>query len=110
MTSVSGSRKLLWVSVFLAGVVVSGAAATSLAQQQPGRWPSMKRPAKPKVEEPEAAPAPPPIEAKRVSEVGGARWSDMVGFVAPGPAPGSREDAAPAGNLFVPPIQVTEGN
>ncbi|MBW2524386.1 MAG: hypothetical protein JRI23_09435 [Deltaproteobacteria bacterium] len=54
------------------------------------------------------APPPQPIVLERVSEVGGARWSSTLGFVAEGEAPAS-DGAAPAGNIFVPAVNVPEG-
>jgi hypothetical protein len=84
--------------VVLFVLMASGLATPSDAQPGGSKWGTPKTPAEP-----------PPIEAKRVSEVGGARWSSMVGFVA-NEAPPASDGAAPAGNLFVPAVAVTEGN
>jgi hypothetical protein len=87
--------------VVLFVLMASGLATPSDAQPGGSKWGRPKTPAEP--------PPPPPIEAKRVSEVGGARWSSMVGFVA-SEAPPASDGAAAAGNLFVPAVTVTEGN
>lgn len=84
----------------VAGTLLVGPESDSEAR--PGglgrRW-TPKKPAPPK---------PKPIELKRISEVGGARWSSSLGFVTHGEAPKS-EGAAPAGNLFIPAVDVPGG-
>jgi len=83
------------LGLLVAGWMIAGPAGW--AEAKPG-WGRGKQ----KVEQTK----PEPIKPERVSEVAGARWSGMVGFVSSGPAPES-EGAAAAGNLFVPSVSVS---